>query len=214
MIYQYGLHVIYCIFILLTLSIYIAPYDVVQGPISKVMYLHVPLAIASLLLFCVVLVMSTLAWVYHIKVASHIASIAARCGTVATAITLISGMIWGYYTWGTFWVWEPRLTTYLMLLFIYLAYLIMDKACQEYLASKQSLMLLSIIGVMNVILVHVSVNWWQSLHQQSSLLEVTNGALPIGILLPLLLSILFFALVVTYICARHILIKLESIYES
>ena len=195
-------------FLLLAILLYLvinAPNEVTQGSIAKLIYLHVPFALASQTLFMVVTAMASLSWVYHIKVAHHIASISARLGYACTSMTLITGMIWGYFTWGSFWVWEPRLTTYLMLWLIYLAYITMDNAVNEYRGSKRSLMIIALIGAINTILVHFSVNWWQSIHQTSSLLEATKGTLPQGILLPLVIAILTLGIWVTVGCARYVL---------
>ncbi len=171
-------------------SVLQTPTDSTQGDIYRIIYFHVPMAFTSLALLLVVVVMSSLSWVFHLKVAKQLASICAKVGTFCTFATLISGSIWGFFTWGDWWVWDARLTTYLMLGFVYAAYCIMDQAVNEYRVSEKALVVLAWIGFADMILVHYSVLWWQSLHQQSTLLNLSQQTMPWSMLWPLLLAIL------------------------
>jgi len=189
------------------------PNDQAQGGIFRIIYIHVPMAIAALSLFIIVAIMSALSWVFHIKVANWIASVSAKVGAFCTLITLLSGAYWGYYTWGDWWVWDARLTSMLMLFFIYLAYIIIDQAAERYLISKQALLVVSVIGVIDIPLIHYSVIWWQSLHQTSTLLNLSNHTMPWEMLWPLIASIAMCALaIVTFI--SYAILKRVNRYES
>ncbi len=194
-------------------SVLLTPADMTQGDIFRMIYIHVPMAFASLSLFIVLTVMSSLSWIFHIKIAKHIASIAARIGVVCTLITLVTGAIWGFYTWGDWWVWDARLTSYLMLGLIYLAYIVMDQAVIEYKASEKSLVIISWVGLIDIVLVHYSVMWWQSLHQQSTLLNVTKNTMPWSMLAPLILSILCAACLIALRVSKSLAVKMDWGYE-
>jgi heme exporter protein C len=192
------------------------PIDATQGAVFRMIYIHVPMAIASMMLLIVVGILSSVHWVWHIKVADWIASLAAKWGACCTAITLITGSLWGYYTWGTWWVWDARLTSVLMLFFIYLAYIIVDQASERYLISKQALVIISLLGIVDIPLVHYSVQWWQSLHQGSTLLNLSQQTMPWPMLWPLLVMIVALALTITVVIAHGVLKRSlnQQSYES
>lgn len=201
--------------ILLFWIIFYVPSDLTQGSVFRIIYIHVPMALASMLLFIVVGVMSMLHWVLHIKVADWIATAASRIGLFSTVVTLVTGSIWGYYTWGTWWVWDARLTSMLMLFFIYLAYIITDEASNQYLISKQALVIISVIGMVDIPLIHYSVTWWQSLHQGSTLLNLSNQTMPWEMLWPLILAIILCAMTTTLLIAHFVKYKTKKLaYES
>nr|WP_258568860.1 cytochrome c biogenesis protein CcsA [Candidatus Synchoanobacter obligatus] len=181
------------------------PADETQGEVFRLIYLHVPMAIGALLLYLVVAGCSIMHWVLRIKVADWIASASAKMGATCCALALMTGSVWGYYTWGTWWVWDARLTSFLMLFFLYLAYIAVDRASQKHLVSKQVLMIVSLIGVVDIPLIHYSVTWWQSLHQGSTLLRLSDNTMPWDMLWPLLMTIVLSALIVTSFIARSVL---------
>ena len=191
---------VWVLFPLTIVSIVSTPADVTQGSVYRIIYFHVPMALASLSLFFMVTLMSSLSWVLHLKVARQLATISARVGVCCTAATLSSGAIWGMYTWGDWWVWDARLTTYLMLGLVYTAYIIMDNAVRSYKASEKALVVLGWVGFIDMVLVHYSVLWWQSLHQQSTLFNLGQHTMPWSMLGPLLLSMLCVAMaIVVYV---------------
>lgn len=175
-----------------------------QGEVVRILYLHVPMAFASLALFLVVTVMSSLSWVFHLKVARHLASISAEVGLACALATLISGSTWGAFTWGDWWVWDVRLTTYLMLALIYSAFIVMDRSVREYKASEKTLVVLAWVGMIDIVLVHFSVTWWQSLHQQSTLLNLSQNTMPWSMLGPLVLSMLLLGFCIIVYMARKL----------
>lgn len=184
--------------------IILSPADITQGEVVRILYLHVPMAFASLALFLVVTVMSSLSWVFHLKIARHLASISAEVGLACALATLISGSTWGAFTWGDWWVWDARLTTYLMLALIYSAFIVMDRSVREYKASEKTLVVLAWVGMIDIVLVHFSVTWWQSLHQQSTLLNLSQNTMPWSMLGPLVLSMLLLGFCIIVYMARKL----------
>ena len=198
--FTFGLFLFLCYWILFSV-----PQDINQGLAFKWIYVHVPCAFASMALYLVMALCSILKWVYHIKVAGWISSITAKIGCLATALAISSGSIWGYYTWGVMWVWDPRLTTELMMLMLYLAFILADQAAVMNRSSYKLPMVIGVIGVFNLPLIHYSVVWWQSLHQGSTLLNLSNQTMPWDMLWPLMLSILTAACAIVSIVAARIL---------
>lgn len=176
-----------------------------QGEVFKLMYVHVPTAIMSMVLFFVMGIMSVIDWVRHIKIARWIASIVAKWGLFCTFVALVSGSIWSRYAWGGFWVWDARLTTELMLFFLYLAYCLADKAVLKYRVSKKVLVVIAIIGMLDIPLVHYSVEWWYSLHQKSTLLHLSKHAMSWDLLWPLLACMAWLALLTSIVIANGVL---------
>lgn len=117
-----------------------------------------------------------------------------------TALALITGAIWGKPTWGTYWTWEPRLTSELILLFIYLAYILLQASVEDRQQADRLGAILAIVGVINIPIIHYSVVWWNSIHQGATLFKLARPSMPPSMLWPLLLSLLaFYLLFFSYI---------------
>lgn len=185
---------------------YFAPPDYQQGEAYRIIYLHVPSAIWSLAIYSVIFVASILFLVWRIKIADMIASCAAPIGATYTLIALVTGSIWGKPMWGTWWVWDARLTSELILLFLYLGYMGLRAANQNPVQRGKVAGLLAIVGMIDVPIVHFSVQWWQTLHQGSTLLNLNKTSMPIDMLLPLLMMILAFGL----FFAAVVLLRMQS----
>lgn len=194
------------LFVFLACWIYqFVPNDQVQGASFKWIYVHVPAAFASMALFSCVSIFCVLSYIYHIKVARWIAAICAKIGFMCTFLALSSGSVWGYYTWGAWWVWDPRLTTELLLLMLYAAFITVNQAANDHRLSHQVPLIVSLIGLINLPLIHYSVVWWQSLHQGSTLLNMDKQTMPWEMLWPLLLAIVVTALCIASFVARSVL---------
>jgi len=181
--------------IALPLALYFSPPDYQQKEAVRIMYVHVPAAFLSLFLYVVMAGFSALYYVWHIKVASHIAFICAKLGSYLTLLALITGSLWGKPMWGTFWVWDARLTSELVLFFLYVGYLALRQAIPEPKQAAKLSSLLALVGVVNVPVVHFSVYWWYTLHQGPSLGSLQGGHLAPAMLAPLLLMLTAFFMV-------------------
>lgn len=148
---------------------YHVPHDHKQGIVSHIMYIHVPVAILSLSIYISLSILSAIYWVWQIKMAD-VASVAlAYIGFVTTCLTLITGAIWGKPTWGTWWLWDARMTSEAILLLLYAAFLIIRFILQPVSYAKRMAAIFATIGLIDVPLVHYSVEWWHTLHQGPSL---------------------------------------------
>jgi heme exporter protein C len=172
----------------------LAPPDYQQGDGFRIMYVHVPTAWLSLMIYTWMAVAAAVGLIWRIKVAHAAAAACAPIGASFTAVALITGMLFGKPMWGAYWVWDPRLTSELLLLFLYLGYLGLRASFDDLQRADRASAVLAIVGVVNVPIVHFSVIWWNSLHQGSSLSLTGKDTIATPMLIPLLLSTLGFTL--------------------
>jgi heme exporter protein C len=172
----------------------IAPPDYQQGDGFRIMYVHVPTAWLSLMIYTWMAVAAAVGLIWRIKVAHAAAAACAPIGASFTAAALVTGMLFGKPMWGAYWVWDPRLTSELLLLFLYLGYMGLRASFDDLQRADRASAVLAVVGVVNVPIVHFSVIWWNSLHQGSSLSLTGKDTIATPMLIPLLLSMLGFTL--------------------
>lgn len=167
-----------------------APEDYQQGNSYRIIFIHVPAASAALLGYIAIGVAGLVNLVWRMKMAEVMIKAIAPFGAVLAAIALITGAIWGKPTWGTYWVWDARLTSMLIMLFLYLGIMALIHAINDPRQAGRAAGLLAVVGVINVVIVKYSVEWWHSLHQGSTIKLVGETTMPAEMLIPLLLSML------------------------
>ncbi|MBS0351555.1 MAG: heme ABC transporter permease [Proteobacteria bacterium] len=193
-------------------GLWLAPVDYQQGEVYRIMYIHVPSAIWSLGTYVIMAVSALLFLVWKIKVADLVAKLCAPIGAAFTFLALITGSIWGKPTWGTWWIWDARLTSELILLFIYGGIMALRSAIPEKQLAAQITSILILVGLINIPIVHFSVNWWQTLHQGASILRLGAPTIAPAMLYPLLSMIaafFFYILVILTIGLRYELLQRE-----
>jgi heme exporter protein C len=168
-------------------AFFVVPADYQQGQSFRIMYLHVPAAWMSLLAYIFMAVMAFIALVWRIRVAEILAMTTAPIGAAFTIVTLAAGSLWGRPTWGTFWVWDARLTSELVLLFLYLGVIGLYNAIDEPRKAARAACLLAIVGAVNLPIIHYSVKWWNTLHQGSSISLLGGSSIDASMLWPLLI---------------------------
>ena len=178
-------------------GLYIAPIDYLQGNSYRIMYVHVPAAWLSLQTYIFMAVTGFIALVWKVKI-MEIASIqSAPIGAFFTIIALVTGMIWGKPTWGTYWVWDARLTSELILLFLYIGVIVLYASFSDKRQAVKITSLLAIIGLINIPIIHYSVEWWNTLHQGPTVTKFDKPSAHISMLTPLLYMFFVFNL---YFC--------------
>lgn len=173
------------------LGLFVAPADYQQGDAFRIIYVHVPAAALSLSIYTAMSVAGAIALIWRMKLAEVAVVSAAPIGASFTALALVTGMLWGKPTWGAYWVWDARLTSELVLLFLYLGVIGLQQAYSDARTAARACAWLALVGVVNVPIVHYSVQWWNSLHQGSTLLSaeaIANPKMAPSMLKPLLLS--------------------------
>jgi heme exporter protein C len=164
----------------------LAPADYQQGEAYRMIYVHVPGAILSLTVYTVMAVASGIALIWRIKVGHAVAAASAPIGASFAILALITGSLWGKPMWGTYWAWDPRLTSELILLFLYVGVMSLRSAFEDPLRGDRAAALLAVVGVVNVPIVHFSVVWWNSLHQGATIVRLGAPKMPGSMLWPLL----------------------------
>ena len=167
-----------------------APADYLQGESFRIIYLHVPSAWMSLFIFVFMALQGAAALIWRIKLCEIFVIAAAPTGAVFTAVTLITGMLWGKPTWGTYWSWDARLTSELVLLFLYLGVIALYHAYSDHRAGARAAAVLSLIGVVNVPIIHYSVIWWNTLHQGETIKVIGESKMHMSMLWPMLVLVL------------------------
>ena len=177
----------------LTEALLLSPQDYKQGHSVRIMYVHVPAAWISLGIFSTITFLSVIGYIFKIKNFFLISKSLAPSGLVFNIVALVTGSIWGKPTWGTWWAWDPRITSMLVLFLFYILYIASWRLFENDKAAKIS-SLVAIAGFVNVPIIKFSVDWWASLHQPSSVKILTETTIHSSMLTPLLLMTAAFAL--------------------
>ena len=167
-----------------------APPDYQQGEAFRIIYVHVPSAWLSLFGYSFMAGAGVVALIWRMKLAECVLLAAAPIGASFTALALITGMLWGKPMWGTYWTWDARLTSELVLLFLYLGVIALAQANSDPRAGARAASLLAVAGVINVPIVHYSVVWWNSLHQGATVTKFDSPSIAPEMLWPLLVMAL------------------------
>ena len=178
----------------------LAPADYQQGDAFRIIYVHVPSAWLSLLVYTTMAVAGGVALIWRMKLAELFVVAAAPIGAAFTALALVTGMLWGEPMWGTYWVWDARLTSELVLLFLYLGVIALNGAFEDPRRGARAAAVLALIGVVNVPIIHYSVEWWNSLHQGATVTKFDSPSISMDMLWPLLVNALGFTF---YYCAMQ-----------
>ncbi|SFF45589.1 heme exporter protein C [Fontimonas thermophila] len=162
-----------------------APPDYQQKDAFRIIYVHVPAAAVSLSLYTLMALAGAVAVIWRMKLAECVLVATAPVGASMTVVALVTGMLWGKPMWGTYWVWDARLTSELVLLFLYLGVIGLYRAFDDPRAGARACALLAIVGVVNVPIVKYSVEWWNSLHQGSTIMKLGKPSIALEMAIPL-----------------------------
>jgi heme exporter protein C len=153
----------------LYIGFFVAPTDAQQGEAYRIIFIHVPAAWMSMFIYVVMAFWAALGLAFNTRLSGMMARALAPTGALFTFIALWTGSLWGKPTWGTYWVWDARLTSELILLFLYLGFIALQAAIDDPRRADRAGALLAIVGVVNVPIIYFSVKWWNTLHQGSSI---------------------------------------------
>lgn len=177
----------------LYLGLLVAPPDYQQGDSVRIMYVHVPAAWMALSIYTFMAAASAVALIWKHPLADLMAKSAAPIGAGFTLISLITGALWGQPSWGTWWVWDARLTSVLVLFFLYLGYIALVNAFDDPTRGAKAAAILALVGFVNIPIIKGSVEWWNTLHQPASITRIGAPSIHVSMLIPLLLMALAFA---------------------
>ena len=182
------------IFLGLYFSFFQSPPDYLQGESVRIMYIHVPSAWLSMMIYSSMAICSFISIVFRHTLADIIARSSALIGATFTLITLITGSIWGKPTWGTWWVWDARLTSELILLFLYIGHIILSNSFNDPRKGDRSAAILTLVGIVNLPIIKWSVDWWNTLHQPASITKFSSPSIDPSMMKPLFFMTLGFIL--------------------
>jgi heme exporter protein C len=174
----------------LYLGLFRAPADYLQGESARILYIHVPSAWMSLFIYAFMALNGAIAIIWRIKLCEQMAVASAPIGAAFTLVTLVTGSLWGRPTWGTYWVWDARLTSELVLLFLYFGVIGLERAIEDRRKAARAASLLAIVGIVNLPIIHFSVKWWNTLHQGESIKLFGKSTVDPSMLWPILIMAL------------------------
>jgi len=197
----------------LYVAFFVAPTDQQQGEVYRVIFIHVPAAWMSMFLYVVMAFWAGLGLAFHTRLSGMMASALAPTGAWFTFIALWTGSLWGKPTWGTWWVWDARLTSELILLFLYFGFLALQAAIDDPRRADRACALLALVGVVNIPVIYFSVKWWNTLHQGASVsftrAPTMAATMFIGMVL-LALSFWMYSIAVAFVRVRAIILEREQ----
>lgn len=180
-----------------------APMDFKQGNSFRIIYIHVPASFISLAGYYIMAIAGAIALVWRMKMADIMMRACAPIGAAMTFIALVTGAIWGKPTWGTWWVWDARITSMLILFFLYLGVMALSQAYQREDLGTKAAAILALVGTVNIPIIYKSVDWWYSLHQPATLKLTQKPSMAPEMLWPLLIMIAAFYLFYAVLLILH-----------
>ena len=190
----------------LTFALILSPPDYLQGDSVRIMYVHVPSAWIGLASFTVIALLSALSFIFKIKNLNLITKSIAPIGLLFTCLAIITGSIWGRPTWGTWWAWDARITSMLVLSIFYVLFILAHKLIEKEDIAIKVANIIAVIGVINIPVIRYSVDWWNTLHQPSSIKIDGTSSIHPSMLIPLMLMLL----VLLLYCALILLMKYKT----
>ncbi len=187
--YAFGVFAVFALVGLIN-GLFFAPEDYQQGDSVRIMYVHVPAAWMATGSYSFIAAMSLVAFIWRHSLADLLARAAAGPGAIFTALALFTGAVWGKPTWGAYWVWDARLTSVLVLLFIFLGYIAIWRSVPEPARAARFARIFALLGFINVPIVKFSVDWWNTLHQPASILRADGPTIHESMLWPLIAMII------------------------
>ena len=185
-----------------------SPKDYQQGDAVRIMYVHVPSAWLASFLYFSLAISCVFYLVWKHPLADLVSSSIAPIGALFSALTLVTGSLWGKPMWGTWWVWDARLTSMLVLFFFYLGYILLSNAFERKIDGSKTASVLAIVGLINLPIVKFSVDWWHTLHQPASIIKIGGPSIDDEMLLPLILMIFSLSFFSLYMIILNVKTKL------
>jgi heme exporter protein C len=197
----------------LYVGFFIAPTDFQQGDAYRIMFIHVPAAWMGMLLYVLMAFYAAIGWAFNARLASMMASSISITGALFTLIALVTGSFWGKPTWGTWWVWDARMTSTLILLFLYIGFISLQSAIDESRRADRAGAVLAVVGVINVPIIYFSVQWWNTLHQGATIRMLNKPTIAppmLAAMLIMLAACWLYSIAVVLVRLRYIILEREQ----
>lgn len=195
-------------------SLFVAPADIKHGEAVRIMFVHVPAAYLSMLAYVALFIASVVSFVWRHNLSDYGARAFARIGLVFTALCLITGSIWGKTGWGTWWEWDGRMTSVLVLFFIYLAYLFLWVVVEDRRLAARLAAIFAMVGMINIPIIKYSVDWWNSLHQTATVSALDAPGMSAVYGLPLGLMITAYSCLFAWLSIKMVKTDIERVQKN
>ncbi|HEX9545188.1 MAG TPA: heme ABC transporter permease CcmC [Pyrinomonadaceae bacterium] len=197
----------------LYVGFFVAPTDFQQGDAYRIMFIHVPAAWMGMFLYVLMALYAGIGWSFNARLASMMASSISITGALFTLLALATGSLWGKPTWGTWWVWDARMTSTLILLFLYIGFISLQSAIDEPRRADRAGAVLALVGVVNVPIIYFSVQWWNTLHQGATIRILNKPTIAppmLAAMLIMLAACWLYSVAVVLVRVRHIILEREQ----
>jgi heme exporter protein C len=197
----------------LYVGFFIAPTDFQQGEAYRIMFIHVPAAWMGMFLYVLMAFYAAIGWAFNARLASMMAASISITGALFTLLSLVTGSLWGKPTWGTWWVWDARMTSTLILLFLYIGFISLQAAIDEPRRADRAGAVLAVVGVINVPIIYFSVQWWNTLHQGATIRILNKPTIAppmLAAMLILLAACWLYSIAVVLVRVRYIILEREQ----
>jgi heme exporter protein C len=193
----------------------VAPTDATQGDSYRIIFIHVPAAWMSMVLYLAMAFWAAIGWMFNARMASMLARALAPTGALFTFLALWTGSFWGKPTWGTWWVWDARLTSELILLFLYLGFIALVSSIDDMVRGDKAGAVLALVGVINIPIIYFSVRWWNTLHQGATISMTAAPKMAQTMLLAMLMmTFAFWAYAFAVVFTRAQALALEREHDA
>ncbi|MSO70329.1 MAG: heme ABC transporter permease [Alphaproteobacteria bacterium] len=191
------------------LGLAVAPPDYQQGDAYRIIFVHVPAASLAMIIYVILALAGAAALIWKHPLADLIGRASAPVGASFTFINLLTGSLWGQPMWGTWWVWDTRLTSMLILFFVYLGYIALHSAFEDPTKGARAAAILALVGVVNLPIIHFSVDWWNTLHQPATIMKLDRPSIDPSMMAPLFL--MFVGFIAYYVLMLTIRVRSDII---
>ncbi|HEY3103797.1 MAG TPA: heme ABC transporter permease CcmC [Pyrinomonadaceae bacterium] len=195
----------------LYVSFFVAPVDFQQGNSYRIIFIHVPAAWMGMFLYVLMAIYAGIGWAFNARLASMMATAIAPTGAIFTFISLVTGSLWGRPAWGVYWVWDARMTSTLILMFLYIGFISLQSSIDDTRRADRAGAVLALVGVINVPIIYFSVQWWNTLHQGATLTARSFKMAPsmLSAMLILMAACWMYSIAVVLVRVRLIILERE-----
>jgi len=197
----------------LYLSFFVAPVDFQQGHSYRIIFIHVPAAWMGMFLYVLLAVYAGIGWAFNARLGSMMATAIAPTGAIFTFISLVTGSLWGKPAWGVYWVWDARMTSTLILMFLYIGFISLQSSIEDTRRADRAGAVLALVGLINIPIIYFSVQWWNTLHQGATIRianKPTMAPAMLAAMLVLLAACWIYSIAVVLVRVRCIILERES----
>src|SRR6266568_3818881 len=197
----------------LYVGFFVAPTDYQQGEAYRIIFIHVPAAWMGMFLYVLMAIYAGIGWAFNARLASMMATAISTTGAIFTFISLVTGSLWGRPAWGVYWVWDARMTSTLILMFLYIGFISLEASIDDPRRADRAGAVLALVGLINIPIIYFSVQWWNTLHQGATIRIANKPTMAppmLAAMLIMLAACWLYSIAVVLVRLRHIILEREQ----